>query len=319
MIFPVLSGLISPLKAPITYLLLALNFAVFMVTLEQYDQVETDLDVILTDRRFLETQGLAYATMIQNEGENFRFLLRVLSRKALGGDSDSRRILGSLALRRAEFMDRAATYSFGGDQIALKEWRGKFERLKELQARHPTYLWGLSRGRESFIQYVSYQFSHGGVYHLFWNMTFLLIFGAFIELNLGASFVVLTYVGSGLLGALAYRELNGISSVPLVGASASVTGLIALVALWWLKRGKLRFFFWLLPFNGYFGFARLPSWMVGLVLLLPDVSGFLESPPELGAVAHSAHLGGAVFGAVIAALLYFGLMRKEIEPALKEI
>lgn len=319
MIFPVLGGLISPLRAPITYLLLALNFAVFMVTWEQYEQLEGDLDAIITDHAFLETQGAAYAMMIQRDGKSYRFLLRALSRKALAGERVSRRILGSLALHDSDFMENASTYVFDGDVVALKEWRAKFAQVKELQQQHPTFLWGLSRGNESFMQYISYQFAHGGPEHLFWNMAFLLLFGAFIEVNLGASFVVLTYVGSGLLGALTYRELNGISCVPLVGASASVTGLISLVTLWWWRRGKVRYFFWLLPFNGYFGFAGLPSWLIGLFLLLPDVSGYLGGPPELGAVAYSAHIGGAIFGAVIAGLLYLGLMQNEIEVGLTEV
>ncbi len=320
MIFPVLftslSALLSPLRVPMTSLLLALNLLVFVVTLQQFERIDSELDTLMDDHAFMEVQGMAFSVMIDREPVHFSKFLITLAKRALNGERDSRRILGSLAIRNFEFMSRAERYEFAGDELALKKWRGRFLELKALEAEHPSYLWGLSRSKGGLIQYISYQFAHSGLVHLFWNMIFLVIFGAFIELNLGASFVVLAYVGSGVAGAVVFSKLSGISAAPLVGASAAVSGLMALVGVVWLKKEKLNFFFWLLPVQGYFGFVPLPSWLILFVSLLPDVSGYLGGSFEFGSVAHSAHIGGAAFGAVMGAAILLGLLQSEIDPAL---
>lgn len=314
MIFPWLTGLVSPLRAPLTYLLFAINLLVFLATLENFERADAEVDLLLNERAFMEVQGMAFAVMISREPAKFSKLLIALANKSSAGDKDSRAILGGLAIRNFEFTGRAGKFDFGGDEIALSKWRQRFAELQELESRHPSYLWGLSRSNGDLIQYISYQFAHSGLAHLFWNMIFLLIFGAFIEANLGSSFVVLTYVGSGVAGAFVFSRLSGISSAPLVGASAAVSGLMALVGTAWIKKERLNFFFWLLPVNGYFGFIGLPSWLVLFVSLLPDLSGYLSGPLETGSVAYSAHLGGALFGALVAGALRLGWMRIEVDP-----
>jgi membrane associated rhomboid family serine protease len=212
-------------------------------------------------------------------------------------------------------MDRAESYDFGGDEVALGEWHAKLKEFTALQNDHPSYLWGISRVKSGWIQYVTYQFSHNGATHLFWNMLFLVIFGAFVETTLGSSFVILTYLGAGLLGAVVFSELSGIVSTPMVGASASVSGLMALVGFHGFKKEKLRFFYWLLPLEGYFGIVLLPSWLVLIVSMVPDLSGYLSSSKDFGSVAYAAHIGGAVCGGVIAILLKIGWMVVEVDPA----
>ena len=314
MIFPILRGLLSPVLTPITFLLFSLNILVFVSTLEIYEEADKKLDAILGDHTFMDTQGAAFSRMIEREPAKFSSTLRQLAVKSLEGDRESRRALGNLAIRNVNFMSRAEGYDFGGDEVAMAAWRKSFLELKEVQAVHPTYLWGLSRLKNDWIQYVSYQFSHSGLFHLFWNMIFLLIFGGFVETRLGGSFVILSYLGGGLLGALSFSTLSGISSSPLVGASAAVSALIALVGVTWLGREKLRFFYWLLPAEGYFGFAMLPSWLVLLVTLLPDVSGYIGASSDFGSVAYSAHLGGAAFGALMALAFRAGWLELDIDP-----
>lgn len=318
MIFPILKGLVSPTLAPMTFLLFALNLMVFVITLDDYDRADHAMDNMISDSSFLEVQGSLFSVMIDREQKIFTPMLQALAKKALDSEADSKeskKLLGSLAIRNIEFMNRADTYEFGGDQIAIESWRRKFTDFKDLQDQHPSYLWGISRIKKDWIQFVTYQFAHSGVLHLFWNMVFLLVFGAFVETTLGGSFVILTYLGSGLLGAYIFSFMSGISSAPLVGASAAVSGLIALVGFGWLRREKLKFFFWLLPMEGYFGFVNLPSWLIIIVSLIPDVTGYLGASREFGSVAYSAHIGGAVWGAGIAALFALGVLKKDHEEA----
>lgn len=320
MIFPYLRGFLAPHLAPVTYFLFALNVLVFFGTLEAYDKADHKMDRILKDKSFSSTQGAAFAKMIKREPALFTPTIRVLADSAEKGDQDARSALGSLALRNTQFMTTAEDFDFGGDEVALEDWRQKFHTLREVQERHPSYLWGISTFHNQWHQWVSYQFAHAGAMHLFWNMVFLLIFGAYVEIELGASFVILTYLGGGVLGAILYSELSGVSASPLIGASAAVSGLMSLVAFHWWKKEKLTFVYWLLPLKGYFGMIKLPSWIVIIVSLLPDLSSYISASKELTSVAYSAHLGGAACGAIMAGLLAAGLMQIETdEPSSMEL
>lgn len=313
MIFPFLRGLVAPALAPVTYFLLALNLLVFGATYEQFVRSDAKLDSLLEDDVFLETQGWAFADMIRAEPEHFNSTLVRMASQSLQGGSEMRRLLGSFAMRNNRFMSRALEYEFVGDDVALAKWRERFEEFKALQDQHPSYLWGVSHVHNDWLQWMSYQFAHSGLSHLFWNMVFLVLFGSFVEMRLGSSFVALTYVGGGLLGAYAFSLMSGISSSPLVGASAAVSGLMGLVAFTWFRKRSLKFAFMLLPMQGYYGIALLPGWTVLVVSILPDVSGFLASSADFGSVAHSAHIGGTAFGAVMAFLFARGWLVREVE------
>jgi membrane associated rhomboid family serine protease len=317
MIFPWLSGLLRPSKAPITYLFLFLNCLVYLGTYQNFDVADAQLDTYLEDDSFLETQGSAFAVMIAKEPKAFSGPLRALALRASKADSNARRTLGGFALRNSEFMNRAQTYSFGGDEVAVGRWRMRLLEFQKLQDTNPSYLWGLSEKHNSWMHFFTYQFAHAGFAHLFWNMLFMLIFGCFVESRLGGSFVALAYVGGGLAGALLFAKLSGISYSPLVGASGAVSGLIGLVAFGWWKRERVRYLYLLLPTPDYMGVAFLPSWILGIVFLLPDLSSYLSSTKELGSVAYTAHLGGAAFGALMAFAYSRGWLVNEIETPAK--
>lgn len=264
------------------------------------------MDEYLEDRAFIETQGLAFATMIKREPASFSATLQEMASRTLTGQgSSSKQILGSLALRNPTFMTQAEKYDFAGDEVAIASWRKKYREFISVFSSHPSYMWGISQAHSGPAQWIRYQFAHSGFTHLFWNMLFLLLFGSFIELYLGGAVVMLTYLGAGIAGAWAYSSLSGISASPLVGASGAISGLMGLVALGWMRRERLKFFYWLLPARGYYGFTFLPSWLVLIAFLLPDLSGFLSAVPEYGSIAYSAHLGGASFGFFIALILRF--------------
>ena len=313
MIFPILRGFLFPKLAPLTYFLFAINCFVFVATYDDYQRTDGRMDAIADDDAFLETQGSAFAIMILKDSAPYSEMIRKLAKRVSQGDLDSRHLLGSLALRNVGFMTHAATYNFGGDEVALHDWRQKFGELLKIQEEHPSFSWGISHLHDGWRQWFTYQFAHGGAHHLFGNMLFLLIFGIFIEVELGSSFVVLTYLGGGLAGALAFSFLSGISASPLIGASGAVSALISLVAFRWIGKEGVRFFYALLPKRGYVGFVTLPSWLVLVVCLVPDLAGYFSSSREFGSTAYAAHIGGAIWGALTAGFLYMGWMVKEVE------
>lgn len=318
MIFPYLSGFLSPLRAPVTYLLLAINLIVFGATFQSFERSDKALDAFLDDDAFLETQGSAFAVMIQREPSRFSETLRELSRSALAHESGSRQVLGSFALRNTDFMSRAQTFDFGGDEIAVSKWRSRLREFQKLQDTNPSYRWGLSQVHHDWLNLFTYQFAHAGFSHLFWNMLFLLIFGCFVESQLGSSYVAVTYIVGGVIGAWTYGALSGISYSPLVGASGAISGLIGLVAAAWWKRERVPFVFVLLPTRDYMGAALLPSWLLALCYLLPDLAHYLGSTAEVGSVAYAAHIGGAAFGALVAVFVVRGWLPRRANAPIVE-
>ena len=143
MIFPYLAGILSPLRAPVTYLLLLLNLLVFVGTYVDFEESNSQIDQFLDDQ-FLSTQGSAFAVMIDREPAKFSKTLRTLSKDGLNHDSVSLQALGGFALRNTDFMSRAQTFEFGGDEIAIAQWRTKLVRFQQIQNLNPSFRWGLS-------------------------------------------------------------------------------------------------------------------------------------------------------------------------------
>ncbi|HRK06720.1 MAG TPA: rhomboid family intramembrane serine protease [Pseudobdellovibrionaceae bacterium] len=313
MIFPLLRGLLWFHRAPMTWLLVAVNIGVFAWTYPAYEMADENIQELVEDSDFVHTHGMLYAMALsevadqqQGVGEArtpatatqvlhpHRSVLQ-LAERARRGDPVARRYLGIIALRDGEFMKVAKTrLTWPGDQVAIEAWREQLARLVTLQERHPSFRLGLSAERHGPLAWFSYQIAHSGGLHLFWNMLFLLLFGTFVENGRGSRAVFcITWVG-GLAGALAYVAISGLSASPLVGASAAVSALIGVVAGHFRRR--LPFVYWLLPFRGYYGVAWLPAWILVPVFLLPDLSGWLASQPGISQVAYTAHLGGALAG-----------------------
>ena len=294
-----------------TYLLLVFNLIVFGLTMQSAEKTDSQIDKIMADDQFQETQGVLFAQLILQHPEAYGESLAALAEKALSADMDARDELGSLAVHNELFMSQAEKMNFKGDEVAIKAWRKNFTDLLNAQDEDPTYRFGLTARHSGPIQWFTYQFAHSGFEHLFWNMIFMLIFGCFIETELGGSVVILAYVGGGLAAAWMFSTLSGFSAAPVVGASGAISSLMGLVAFHWWGRDKIRYFYFLLFRRGYVGLMFLPSWLVFLCYLLPDLGGYLASSPHLGGFAYSAHLGGSVFGGVMALAFKYGLLVKD--------
>jgi membrane associated rhomboid family serine protease len=149
-------------------------------------------------------------------------------------------------------------------------------------------LWGLKHGY--VWQLLTYQFMHAGLMHLVFNCWAIYIFGREVELALGRSRFLTMYFASGVLGglvqALAGLLLGGASAAPVVGASAAAFGLAAAFAILFPDQVLLLFF--ILPLR-----ARYVLWLSAILAVLGIV--FPTSN-----VAHAAHLGGMLAGALFA-------------------
>jgi membrane associated rhomboid family serine protease len=141
-------------------------------------------------------------------------------------------------------------------------------------------------------------FLHGGWAHLIGNMLFLFVFGDNIEDAMGHLSYLLFYLLCGIAAALAQVLLDSTSTIPMIGASGAISGVMgAYIVLF--PQGRVR----ALVFFGYFGQVILvPAWiMIGIWFALQLFSGFvsLGGPSDIGGVAFWAHVGGFVAGAIL--------------------
>src|SRR5690606_33141033 len=145
--------------------------------------------------------------------------------------------LGRLALRDREFVSNANSIEIPGDQVQLEYWKTEYNKVRDALNRDPVTIWGLGISNNSLVKWFTYQFLHGGFMHLLSNLVFLMIFGSLLEPVLGSLLFLLSYLISGFFAAGAFVELSGLSSVPLVGASGAVSGLMGIiVALYWREK-----------------------------------------------------------------------------------
>ena len=140
-------------------------------------------------------------------------------------------------------------------------------------------------------------FLHGGLLHLAGNMLYLWIFGDNIEDRLGHSRYVVFYLLCGAVAACAQTLINGDSTVPMVGASGAISGVLGAYLLLFPRAHVLV----LVPLGIFSQLVRLPAMLVlGLWFAMQLLSEWLSGAGASGAgVAFRAHIGGFVAGMVL--------------------
>jgi membrane associated rhomboid family serine protease len=154
---------------------------------------------------------------------------------------------------------------------------------------------GLSHGR--FYQLITFQFLHGGIWHLFGNMFGLYFFGRAVETLLGSRGMLTLYLTSGTVGGLLQMALAfafpAHFGAGVVGASAGVFGLIAAFAINAPEDSITLLLFFVLPVTFP---AKVFLWIEGCISLVGAFGVFLLHPIFPTGVAHAAHLGGMLTG-----------------------
>ena len=156
------------------------------------------------------------------------------------------------------------------------------------------------------MSYLTASFLHGGWLHLIGNMWFLWLAGFVLEDNWGRPLYSVFYLVAGAAALQIHAMANPGSIVPTVGASGAVA---ALMGAFLVRFPKMKIHMaWLFGFRLY-RFKAEAYWLLPLWLLMEVVYGTLLG--NASGVAHWAHVGGFIFGAVTAiALKYSGLEKK---------
>jgi membrane associated rhomboid family serine protease len=136
-------------------------------------------------------------------------------------------------------------------------------------------------------------FLHGGVLHLLGNMIFLWIFGNNVEDALGHPRFLVFYLLCGALGALAHIVTNPASTVPMVGASGAISGVLGAYFLLYPHARIVT-----LVFLGFLAqTVSIPAfYFLGIWFLMQLLSGAATAGRAGGGVAFLAHVGGFVAG-----------------------
>jgi membrane associated rhomboid family serine protease len=146
-----------------------------------------------------------------------------------------------------------------------------------------------------FLTLITFQFLHGGFPHLFSNMLYLWIFADNVEDRLGHSRFLSLYLGSGVVAAVAQILLSPRSSIPMVGASGAIAGILGAYLLLFPAARIIT----LVPIGFFLQTVELPAFIfLGLWFLWQWAQGFMTigQVAEVGGVAFWAHIGGFLAG-----------------------
>lgn len=151
-------------------------------------------------------------------------------------------------------------------------------------------------GDGSPLSLVTSMFLHGSWFHIIGNMWFLWVFGDNVEDQLGPVRFVVFYLLCGLAAAGAQIVSHPESSVPMVGASGAIGGVMGAYAILY-PRARVN----LLIFLGFYvTTVAVPAiWMLGYWFLLQIIGGIPALGSGEGGVAFWAHAGGFVAGLLL--------------------
>ena len=142
-------------------------------------------------------------------------------------------------------------------------------------------------------------FMHAGWVHLIGNLLYLWIFGNNIEDRLGPVRYIAFYLVSGIAAAAAQIVAAPSSTVPMLGASGAIAGVLGGYLLLYPGASIVT----IIPVFFFIEVARIPAYLViGFWFVLQLGSGLvsLGAAASTGGTAWFAHIGGFVAGVVLA-------------------
>lgn len=137
-------------------------------------------------------------------------------------------------------------------------------------------------------------FMHAGWLHLIGNMLYLWIFGDNIEDRFGHAMFIIFYLLCGIAAIFAQLAFSADSTIPNVGASGAISGILGAYLLLY-PQGRIRVFMG----RGVMHASALM--VIGMWILLQVFSGIgsLQTTGQQGGVAYMAHIGGFVAGLIL--------------------
>jgi membrane associated rhomboid family serine protease len=169
----------------------------------------------------------------------------------------------------------------------------------------PSHLSALLAGSPTYpllvvvVPFFTSLFLHGSWMHVIGNMLYLYIFGDNVEDYLGHFRYLTFYLLTGVIAMLTQAGSNLHSTVPAVGASGAIAGVLGAYFVLYPRARVLTWFFELI-----FVFLWIPAWIVlGYWFVLNFLSGTQTAlavhKQNMGGIAFWAHVGGFAAGALL--------------------
>jgi len=155
---------------------------------------------------------------------------------------------------------------------------------------HPT-------GVSSYMTLFSSMFIHASFMHVFGNMLFLWIFADNVEDEIGHVKFIFFYLICGIAATLLHSLTSSNSTIPMIGASGAISGVLGAYVLLFPKAKILA----LIPFGFFLRLTYLPSLVfLGIWFLYQFLLGLSSIGAAGGGVAYFAHIGGFIAGLLLA-------------------
>ena len=159
------------------------------------------------------------------------------------------------------------------------------------------YSFGFIPANFSFITIFTSMFLHGGFSHIMGNMWFLWVFGDNVEGVLGHAKYILFYILCGLAATISQLLINPGSTIPMVGASGAIAGVLGMYMIRFPKANVHVFAFIIIFFTTF----RIPALFVLGFWFFNQLTNGLGSLGfnTTGGVAWFAHIGGFIAGIML--------------------
>ncbi len=157
----------------------------------------------------------------------------------------------------------------------------------------------MAMGFPATLTLLTSMFLHGGWMHLIGNMLYLWIFGNNIEDAMGHVRFLVFYLVCGIAAALSHALTDLQSTIPMVGASGAISGVLGAYLLLYPRAQVLV----LIPMGLMTRTMQVPAALVlGFWFLLQLLSGGASLGRGGGGVAWFAHVGGFLAGMALIGL-----------------
>jgi membrane associated rhomboid family serine protease len=166
-------------------------------------------------------------------------------------------------------------------------------------AEHPFYTWGLVPSEPSAGGFLTYMFVHASWGHLIGNLLLFFVLAPAIEDRYGRPLFAALFLAAGIFGAAFHAGLTHDPSLPLVGASGAIAGVLGAFLVRY-GAAQIRFaYFFFVGLRFFRGTFDAPAWFVAPLWFAGELlKAWAVTSAELASgVAYWAHVGGFAAGA----------------------
>jgi len=165
----------------------------------------------------------------------------------------------------------------------------------------------------SYWSLLTHQFLHGGWLHIVANMWTLWIFGDNVEDRMGPLRFIIFYLVCGVLAALTQVLVTPDATIPSVGASGAIAGVLGAYLLFF-PTARLIVLIPILFFPFFFELPAVIFLVFWFFIQLFSGTAMLASPQQVGGIAFWAHIGGFIAGMLLCIFFVRRPVRRRLQP-----